>query len=305
MKENQYNVPILLIAFNRANITQKVFAEIRKIKPRQLFMSVDGPRDTKPGEDKLCEATRDIIKRVDWDCEVHTLFHEKNLGCGKAVSGAITRFFEVVNEGVILEDDCLPHPSFFKYCEELLARYRNNERVMMISGDNFQDDTRGRASYYLSVYPHIWGWATWKRAWKYYDLKMESFPSFKKENTIKTIVPDQEEQKYWLDIFQTYFENRGKDTWDYQWLYTIWSKNALAITPNVNLVTNIGFDQNATHTKTLDKKITNMKTADISFPLIHPKNLEPDRMADHYTFYSFFVRNEGLKSKLKRFLKLK
>jgi len=305
MKENQYNVPILLIAFNRPNITQKVFNEIKKIEPKQLFFSVDGPRETKFGEDKLCEVTKDIIKQVNWKCEVKTLFHENNLGCGIAPMQAISWFFENVEEGIILEDDCIPTQSFFRYTQELLEDYRNNERIMVISGNNFQfGQKRGEASYYFSIYPHTWGWATWKRAWKHFDFAIEGLPEFKTNNNIQNIFKDKSVQKYWLEIFDKVYGGKRSDIWDYQWLYAVWSNNGLAIIPNVNLVSNEGFGPEATHTKKPDKKISGLKTEDIHFPLIHPETIKPNTVADIFTSSFFFQRNEGLKGKLKKILKL-
>jgi hypothetical protein len=175
------NTPVLFLIFNRPNTTEQVFEAIAKAKPRCLFVAADGPRTDKEGEAEKCQAVRDIIKRVDWDCEVKTLFREQNLGCKEAVSSAITWFFEQVEEGIILEDDCLPSDSFFSFCAELLEKYRDDKRIMMISGDNFQDGIqRGDASYYFSSVPWIWGWATWRRAWRLYDREMQTFPSFVK-----------------------------------------------------------------------------------------------------------------------------
>ena len=305
MKENQYNVPILLIAFNRPNITQKVFNEIKKIEPKQLFFSVDGPREGMPGEDKLCEATKDIIKQVNWKCEVKTLFNENNLGCGIAPMQAISWFFENVEEGIILEDDCIPTQSFFRYSQELLEHYRNNEKIMVISGNNFQfGQKRGEASYYFSIYPHTWGWATWRRAWKHFDFAIKSLPEFKTNNNIQNIFKDKSIQKYWLEIFDKVYGGKRGDIWDYQWLYAVWSNNGLAIIPNVNLVSNEGFGPEATHTKKPDKKISGLKTEDIHFPLIHPETIKPNTVADTFTSSFFFQRNEGLKGKLKKILKL-
>jgi len=181
----EFNTPILFLVFNRPNTTQRVFNVIRQVKPKQLFVAADGPRRDKGADEEKCEATREIVKQIDWDCEVKTLFREENLGCGKAVSSAITWFFENVEEGIILEDDCLPNLDFFGYCEELLDRYRDNREVMFIGGDNFQKGKKwGDASYYFSAYNHVWGWATWKRTWDIYDFKLDSI----NENDIDSIL---------------------------------------------------------------------------------------------------------------------
>ena len=156
---------VLFIIFNRPETTQRVFDAIRLAKPTRLYIAADGPRENKTGEKELCEQARKIAQNVDWDCEVKTLFQKENLGCGKAVSHAISWFFENEDMGIILEDDCLPHQSFFKYCEELLEKYKNNDRIGIISGNNFQKKRKiGSFSYYFSDIVNIWGWATWARS---------------------------------------------------------------------------------------------------------------------------------------------
>jgi hypothetical protein len=243
--------PVLLIIFNRPDTTQQVFDAIRLAEPRQLFVAADGPREGKNGEAEKCRRARGIVKQLDWDCEVKTLFQEKNLGCGLGPATAINWFFENVEEGIILEDDCLPHPDFFRFCEELLAHHRHNERIMEISGDNFQDGhKRGNASYYFSAYPHNWGWATWGRAWKHYNYGL---------------IPADE----------------AKHVWDRQWLISVARNNGLAIVPNVNLVSNIGSGLDATHTTGVSK-YANLPTESLAFPLVHPKINAPNRAADSY-----------------------
>lgn len=301
MTPQPFTTPILLIAFNRPDTTQRVFDEIRKAKPAQFFMAVDGPRDGRPEEKALVQAVCDIARQVDWDCEVKTLFHEKNLGCAIGVESAITWFFNHVEEGIILEDDCIANQSFFPFCQEMLEKYRNEEKVMLISGDNFQSGKkRGNASYYFSIYPHIWGWATWRRAWQHFDLTIKTFPIFVAEKKIEGIFENKDAQKYWLDIFQKFYDGRRKDTWDYQWLYAVWFRNGLAIIPNVNLISNIGFGPDATHTNTPNPAVTNIKSEVLSFPLTHPANMEPDKKADAFTFSTIFYREATTKDKIKK-----
>ena len=242
------DTPVLFLIFNRPDTTEKVFNAIKQAKPKQLFISADGPRQEKPGEFEKCQAARKIVEQVDWDCDLQVLFRDNNLGCKKAVSSGINWFFEQVDEGIILEDDCLPDQSFFGFCQELLKYYRNNPKIMHISGNNFQfGRKRGNASYYFSIYNHIWGWATWKRAWQYYDVTMADFEEFKKTNQIEKITRNKDEQAYWMYFFEKVWRNEI-DTWDYQNVYSMWKKQGLAILPNVNLVSNIGFTKDATHT---------------------------------------------------------
>lgn len=296
------HTPVLLMAFNRPNITQRVFDEIRKAKPKQFFMAVDGPRDNRPGEDILCQATRDIVKQVDWDCEVKTLFPEKNAGIQGIHSGptvAINWFFENVEEGIIFEDDCLPHPSFFQFCQEMLAYYRDNEKIMYISGDNFQSGTkRGDASYYFSIYLNAWGWATWRRAWKRFDPSLKSFPQFRDENKIAKTVAGKDVQKAILDVFRKEYYGEWK-TWDYEWGYAIWAHEGLGVIPNVNLISNIGFGAQATHNFSPENKLANMTTQAMEFPLRHPSVIAPHKEADRYTFEMLFANHMSLREKIK------
>ncbi|MCX6762599.1 MAG: hypothetical protein NT093_02335 [Candidatus Moranbacteria bacterium] len=276
------STPVLFLIFNRPDVSQRVFNEIKKAKPSKLYVAADGPRKSKEGESSRCEETRKIIEQVDWECKIVTLFREDNLGCKIAVSSAITWFFDHEEEGIILEDDCLPNPTFFKYCEELLNKYRYDERVMHISGDNFQfGKKRGDGSYYFSIYPYIWGWATWRRSWKKYDVNMRSFPLFKKQNQIRNIFENKQMQGYWMRIFERSF--RGEiDTWDYQWTYTVWSQGGLSIFPNVNLISNIGHNAEATHTigKTV---ISNMKSFYLD-KIVDPTFVLANEKADEYFF---------------------
>lgn len=276
-----FKTPILFLIFNRPAITQRVFEEIKKQKPKYLFVAADGPRNTVEEDLEKCKITRDLVLTgIDWECEVKTLFRDENWGCGVAVSEAITWFFENVEQGIILEDDCLPHPSFFRYCETLLEKYKENENVYGISGDNFQNGIqRGDASYFFSNYFHIWGWASWKRAWKHYDFNLEQLDEFKKNKSINKIDKRDIFENYWISIFKK-TANKEIDTWDYQLLFTVWNNEGLIVAPNINLISNIGFGNGATHT-TAASPFANMKTQDIG-TIIHPKSIKVEKKADRY-----------------------
>jgi hypothetical protein len=290
---SSFETPILFLIFNRPDTTVRVFEEIRKQKPKYLFVAADGARTTKTGEAELCIQTRDIIKLVDWDCDVKTLFREQNLGCGKAVSSAITWFFENVEQGIILEDDCLPHPDFFNYCEELLNKYKENEQVMLISGDNFQNGTkRGEASYYFSAYPHIWGWATWQRSWNKYDFTLENYSTKFYKTQLKQYFQLWTEREIWLEKFLL-MKRKPIDTWDYQLSFSIWKNNGLIILPNVNLVSNIGFGVNSTHTNNSNDICANIPVHSI-LPIQHPQNIIRDKIADKY-FYEKYLHKTFIK----------
>lgn len=278
---------VLFLVFNRPDTTRQVFEAIRKAKPPRLYVAADGPRADKPGEAEKVGQVRRIATQVDWECEVETLFREKNLGCRVAVSSAITWFFENEEEGIILEDDCLPSQSFFWFCEELLERYRDDERIMHISGDNFQNGLkRGDATYYFSKISHIWGWATWKRAWKFYDVNIGSFPQFKEKRKMKDVFDSKREQNYWSRILQSVYDGKN-DTWDYQWNYTVWTQNGLCVLPNINLVSNIGYGNNSTHTIESASKFANMPLFEVSV-IKHPDFMLQNKEADQFTFNSHF-----------------
>jgi len=285
------NIAVLFLVFNRLDTTKKVFEAIKKAKPPRLYVAADGARETKDGEDKKVKEVRDyVIDKIDWKCEVKTLFREHNLGCKYAVSGGIDWFFENEEMGIILEDDCLPSISFFRFCEELLIKYKDDTRIGLISGDNFQNgNIRGDSSYYFSRYIHIWGWATWRRAWKKYDINMDSFPVFLKEKSIKSIITDKKEQMGWLDIFNKIYNNEI-DTWDYQWVYTCFSNSSMSIMPNKNLVTNIGFGGEGTHTMDRMDPAANMKVDDLIFPLVDPKFKLINKVADDYSKKTLFTK---------------
>lgn len=291
--------PILLLTFNRLETTKKVFAAIREVKPTKLYFASDGPRESRANELEEVKKVRNfLLNSVDWDCQIKTLFQDKNLGCGKAVSTALNWFFESEEMGIILEDDCLPSISFFRFCDELLEKYLDDERIMHISGDNFQDGMiRGNATYYFSKISHVWGWATWRRAWKFYDFEMQSLNNFIEKKIGYNIWKNKRIVNYWIKQFKKVADNKI-DTWDYQWNYCLLVNNGLSILPNFNLVENIGFHPEATHTKEIGFK--NLRN-EISFPLKHPNFFVPDMKADSYTFKKHFKQ----KILTKLFIKLK
>lgn len=273
------NTAVLFLVFNRLDTTKQVFEAIRKAKPPRLYVAADGAREDKEGEDKKAQEVRDfILSNIDWDCDVKTLFRDNNLGCKMAVSSAIDWFFENEEMGIILEDDCLPSQSFFWFCEELLIRYKDDMRVGQISGDNFQKEIkRGEADYYFSIYNHIWGWASWSNRWKEYDVNLTQF---KNSNFIDNLFNNKNTLRYWKETFDT-MKQQKIDTWDYQWTFCLWSKKRLTILPNVNLVENVGFGVDATHT-TGESEFANLKSYDIVLKN-HPSEIIQNYVADEFT----------------------
>ena len=278
-----FNTPVLFVIFNRPDVTQLVFNRIREVRPSRLYVAADGPRAGKPGEKELCEKTRSIIDTIDWPCEVKKLYRDANVGCGKAVSGAINWFFDQEEMGIILEDDIMADLSFFSYCSELLERYKNDEKVMQINGCNFQQGVnRSEGSYYFSAFPHVWGWASWRRAWKHYDFNLSDVNYFYNDDKMDYYFTNKKIKRTWYEIF---FKMNQKmiDTWDYQWNYAVWKNKGKVITPNTNLISNIGFGAEATHTFDNTSKFANNKTGSIDL-IKHPSDLSINKEADLFTF---------------------
>ena len=281
------NTPVLFLVFNRPTTTQQVFNAIRKAKPKKLYVAADGPRANKLGEEELCIKTREIINQIDWPCEVKTLFRKENLGCGKAVSSGITWFFENEEQGIILEDDCLPDPTFFSYCETLLEKYKNEEQVMMISGVNYiSSKVTLKESYYFSKYFHIWGWASWRRAWEKYDFNMDKWPEFKSKRGLNEIYGTFWERFFIEKTFDVGFAKK-LSTWDIQWFFSCAKTGGYSIYPAVNLITNIGFGEGSTHTVDTNSSLSEMKLG--SMPIIvHPKSIERRTDIDYLNFKQAF-----------------
>lgn len=282
MTEWKLKTPVAFVIFNRPDTTKQVFAEIAKARPSKLLVVGDGPRLNRSGEARRCAAARAVIERVDWDCEVLTNYSEVNLGCKRRVSSGLDWVFNTVEEAIVLEDDCLPHPSFFRYCEELLKKYKNEERIAQISGVNFQfGRRRSEYSYYFSRYNHIWGWASWRRAWRSYDVKISSWPELRRGEWLETWIGDKRVGEYWRDIFDR-VSSGEIDTWDYQWTFACWRRGALTILPEANLISNIGFGSDATHLSSVNE-FARMDLRALQFPLRHPPCIERNSGADAFT----------------------
>lgn len=280
--------PVLFLIFNRPHLTARVFEEIRRAKPRRLFVVADGPRDGHPEDSDLCSRTRELI-RVDWECDLKLDFRPKNLGAKYGPSSAIGWFFENVEEGIILEDDCLPHPSFFPFCQELLAHYRSDTRIMHISGTNLQfGRKRGDGSYYFSRFMHCWGWASWRRAWAHFDVELKTLPQFLRQKQLRNILSGRAMRRHWRLVFEKTARQEITTVWDFQWSYAIFAQNGLCVVPNVNLVTNLGWGPGATNT--LDPKhiAANIPARPLE-AIVHPTFVLPDLEADEFEVRHFFL----------------
>jgi hypothetical protein len=304
MDSYQLNTPVAFFIFNRPDTTARVFEAIRQARPPVLLVAADGYRGNRPGEQEKCAETRVIIEQVDWDCAVRTNYSETNIGVKKRISSALDWVFEQVEEAIIFEDDCLPHPSFFRYCEELLQHYRYDTRVMTISGDSTPLGLKRRrqpeASYHFSLYARIWGWATWRRAWKLYDIDMKEWSQIQTEHWLKDILHDDQTVRALENILII----NAPSNWDCQWLLTHWVHHGLSIIPKDNLISNIGFSSAATNTTNLQDPRAGVPTQAMSFPLVHPALMIPDRIADAFTckhLYDFSFR-ERFRRKFRKLL---
>lgn len=278
MSNWQLNTPVAFIIFNRPDTTARVFAEIANAKPPKLLVIADGPRHDRPGEAEKCSATRAIIEGVDWPCELLTNYSDSNMGCKNRVASGLDWVFEQVPEAIILEDDCLPDPSFFRFCEELLERYRDDERIMLISGTSFYTPPDTESSYYFSRYPHIWGWASWRRVWKHYDVDMISLPTLSANNSFQNSFSTKREFIYWTRVLNSVYLNQV-NTWDAQVTFLAFSSSRYSIYPFQNLISNIGFRDDATHTKS-NSRCANLAKNPVQFPLNHPSFIFPDIAAE-------------------------
>ncbi len=278
--------PVAFFAFNRPGPTARVFEEIRRASPSILLLVADGPRADHPSDIKRCLEVRDIMLNVDWPCSVRTNFSDTNLGCKERVASGINWVFEQCEECIILEDDCLPTASFFTFCSELLTRYRFDTRVMHISGSNFQaGQKRGDCSYFFSQHAYIWGWATWRRAWSFYDQSIERWPYCRDNALLRHVFHDDIQLDYWTSTLQNVYDGQI-DTWDYQWQFVCWVQNGAVAQPNTNLVTNIGYGPEATHT-TQPSAMLMIESKELP-QINHPQELISDRDADVFSFYTYF-----------------
>jgi hypothetical protein len=301
------NTPVALILFNRPETTAQVFAAIRAAAPPRLLLIADGPRTDRPGEAALCRETRAVTDAIDWPCRIDRNFSDVNLGCGQRLSSGLDWVFEQVPEAIVLEDDCLPDPSFFAYCDALLARYRNDERVGLITGTSFRTvPMRTEDSYYFSRYPMVWGWASWRRAWRHYDFRLKSWPELKAGQWLDDLLDGPAAVRFWSRLFDRAAAGEI-DTWDYQLVCALWAQSALTIAPRSNLVQNIGFGPGATHTTDADDAGAHRTVEAIDLPLRHPAFVIRDALIDRALERTQFsgARGQRIRRRLDRLMRIK
>jgi len=283
------NVPVLFLVFNRPDTTQAVFDVIRASKPPRLYVACDGPRASRPSDVDLVRRVQEIATKIDWPCAVYSLFRDKNLGCRRAVSGALDWFFSLEERGIVLEDDCVVDETFFPYAEELLEKYENDERVMTIGALHAHGKEHvPSGDYFFSRYNHCTGWASWRRAWKLYDHDMADWPALRKTKWLCSIGDGNLLfEHYWKNIFDKAYANEI-DSWAYRWTFSCWAQRGLTILPSRNLVRNIGFGDAATHTKDPSHLLAQLRLESVNIPLRYPRTMIRDIAADEWTDRNLF-----------------
>jgi hypothetical protein len=271
---------VLLVLYRRPEATRRVFERIAAARPQRLFIAADGAATAADREP--CDRSRAAVERIDWPCDVAREFSSSNIGLDARVTSAIRWAFESVDSLIVLEDDCLPHPRFFAFCESLLERYRDDERVMHVSGECYRHTRAGDCSYFFSKYPLAWGWATWKRAWMHYDPALATWPRFRTQPEAKALFDTADERDYWMSTFADVHEHAAQRPWDYAWYYACMTKG-LSIHPAVNLVSNIGYGPSASHTRG-ESELSNRSAESLEEALRHPERVVRDRQADMDTF---------------------
>lgn len=304
-----FSTPVVLIIYRRPQHTQQVFDQIARIKPEQLFVIADGAHPDRPEEVSLCQQTRDIINQVDWQCDVHTNYAESNMGLADRVASGISWVFEYVERAIILEDDCVPHLTFFRYCETLLEKYATNPQIMSIGGFNALHSWGSffPPSYFFTKTSYIWGWATWKRAWKHYNHEITHNPNYVDHESLRSYL-ENDLYNYLYRMFE--LDAAGEiDTWDIRWVYSCLLNEGLCIVPAVNLVSNVGYGDLAANTTGSHMFVMNLESCEMKFPLKHPRVIRPDHQYERQNMLLFQhrLREQSiwvrLKRRLWRFLK--
>jgi len=278
--------PVLYIIFNRLDTVQKSFVPIKGSRPERLYIAADGPRECKVGESEKCKQVRDwVLSQIDWECDVKTLFREKNLGCGQGPKQAIDWLFDNEEMGIILEDDCVADSSFFEFATQMLEKYNDEKRVSIICGSNFDINgtcSKNDSSYFYSVLPYTWGWATWRRNWTDYDFTMNKWNHICKSRLLRWMFEEKEFRNYWRYVFDNTVGRCPTDIWDYQFFFSCYNKHQLSIVPKYNLISNIGADVDATHSFGRAEDRIDLPTKSIEFPLNHPLKFQRNRKYDEF-----------------------
>lgn len=288
--------PVVFAIFNRPHTTKRVFDEIARAKPQTLFIIADGPRLGHPDDVENVARTRAIAEQIDWDCDVKRNYAETNMGLKSRISSGLNWVFETAEEAIILEDDCLPHHTFFPYCEELLTYYRDNQQIVHIGGSNFLFGALPiKDSYYFSRYPHVWGWATWRRAWSLFDLEMTKW--LEDPERILSQFEDAQEREFWRSAWNRVHAGQ-LSSWAFVWVLACYANDSLCINPSINLISNIGFGPGAVHTTDEYGFGNNLPVGAMPLPLKHPGTIACNTQADQIVAERFFERRSELQSRV-------
>lgn len=260
--------PVVLIIFNRPGLTKQIFEQIRAARPSKLFVISDAAREWRIGEKALVDECRDVINSVDWPCSVQIKIADQNLGCRRSVSEGLTWVFSQVERAIILEDDCLPSKDFFDFCDTLLSEFTNDFSVGSICGSNLDsiESAELEGSYYYSNFPSVWGWATWKRVWDLYEVDLSTIQTATIKNVVNKQNISSKSKVFWLSKLRSVRKSRI-DTWDYQLVFTHWLHGLTSIISKENLISNLGFGEDATHTSDTSSVHSSIRISSLSFPL--------------------------------------
>lgn len=276
--ERKYSVPVVVIVFNRKTLAEKLLKILEKIRPCRLFVIADGARPNVDGENVRVEEVRQLFENVPWPCEIFRNFSEENMGCDERIPAGLDWVFQYVDRAVILEDDCIPSEQFFQYAEDMLDQYDDDPNVMMIAGSNMMPDYRIYDCCCFSARTYTWGWATWKRAWNYYCSSKTEWERIQRDGTLAGIYPRR--TRYYVKKELNYYFDKGQCPWDYLWWISCMGQNGLCAVPQVNLISNQGFGEDATHTK--NRGNYSGKTFSLQFPLQYPQRVVRDRRIDRF-----------------------
>lgn len=295
-------MPVAILNFNRPHLTRRVFEVVRQIKPRRLLLIADGPRDSRPDDVRLCAEVRAIFDEINWECEVSRKFSDTNLGSFRSNSSGLNWVFDTVEEAIVIEDDCVPSLSFFRYCAELLERYRDDDRVGVISGYNLGYPLPGGAndSYFFSAYALTWAWASWRRVWKQVDLDMSWWNKDAGKDTLRAIFPRPAEWQYWHELYERIHNKQMKNGWDYQLILSSFRHGQCCIIPRINLVSNIGFGPDGTNVTDESSVMHDFPRGEMAFPLAHPTKVARSAAIDHAIFRIRFVPLPTLRQRVRQ-----
>ena len=298
-----FKTPVVFICYNRPLVTKKTFGQIRKLKPKKLFLIMDGPKIKNNSDLINCKKVQKIISKINWDCEVYKNFSKINVGLKTRIVSGLNWVFSKVDKAIILEDDCYAEQDFFYFCENLLNYYKRNKKISIVTGNNFEENTINLSSYYFSKYSHIWGWATWKRTWKLYRDNNEEISKFINSEAFRKFCPIQDEQKYWIKMLKQ-IKKGQLQSWAYYFLLNIWKYKGLTVTPNYNLVENLGVNNELSTNKIDNNLRIPLTKSKLKKPLIHPKNIFINSDIDKLVFYKIYYKNFQFraKSKLKKIM---